>query len=278
MTSSVQSASAAADMSVAPANVGVASARPASVPLQPPAGAAATQPFGARVAIGLFGIYIAAMTAGLNNRVAALALADVRGALGFGADQSSWLSTVYTAGELVAMPFAAWFAITLSLRRFHLAMLAVCTALAVALPFIRDMPLLLVMRGLQGIASGTLIPLLMMAALRFLPAPIRLHGFALYSMTATFAPNLAIWFAGQWVDQFFDWRIVYWQIIPLSLLSMGLVAWGMPQDPLRTERFAQADWFGFACGVVGLSLLVVALDQGVRLDWFNSPAIVARGW
>src|SRR3546814_8865456 len=56
-------------------------------------------------------LLIAAMMAGLNNRVGALALADVRGALGFGLDDASWLTTVYSAGEVIAMPFSAWFAI-----------------------------------------------------------------------------------------------------------------------------------------------------------------------
>ncbi|OKN68782.1 hypothetical protein AM469_006509, partial [Pseudomonas aeruginosa] len=59
-----------------------------------------------RAIAGLVGILIAAMMAGLNNRVGALALADVRGALGFGLDDASWLTTVYSAGEVIAMPFS----------------------------------------------------------------------------------------------------------------------------------------------------------------------------
>src|SRR3546814_10649731 len=94
----------------------------------PPAPAAAAAP-PKRAISGLLGIFLAAMMAGLNNRVGALALADVRGALGFGLDDASWLNTVYTAGELIVMPFAAWFAITLSIRRFHLWMLASCTGI-----------------------------------------------------------------------------------------------------------------------------------------------------
>lgn len=53
---------------------------------------------------GLSGIFIAAMMAGLNNRVGALGLADIRGALGFGLDDASWITTAYTVGELVATP------------------------------------------------------------------------------------------------------------------------------------------------------------------------------
>lgn len=42
---------------------------------------------------GLTGIFIATMMAGLNNRVGALALVDLRGALGLGLDDASWLTT-----------------------------------------------------------------------------------------------------------------------------------------------------------------------------------------
>src|SRR3546814_8798649 len=90
------------------------------------------------------------------------------------------------------MPFSAWFAITLSVRRFELWMIGTCTLLAVCIPFIHDLDLLLAMRFLQGIASGTMIPVLMMASLKFLPPHIRLPGLALYALTATFALNLSI--------------------------------------------------------------------------------------
>lgn len=239
-----------------------------------PVGAPPQPVFGPRLATGLLGIFLAAMMAGLNGRVGSLGLVDVRGALGFSQDDASWLGTAYAAGELVAMPFAAWFAITVSLRRFHLAMLCTVLVLAAILPLVRNLPLLLVLRVLQGVASGALIPLLMMAALRFLPASIRLHGLALYSMTATFAPNLAIWLTGQWTDQWADWRLIYWHIIPLGMLAIPLVAWGMPAMPPAPARFKEANWFGMACGTVGLSLLAIALDQGGRLDWFHSPLIV----
>ena len=222
---------------------------------------------------GLAGIFLAAMMAGLNNRVGALALADVRGALGFGLDDASWLNTAYAAGELIAMPFSAWFAITLSIRRFNLWMLGVCVGLAAAMPLIRDLDLLLAMRFLQGVAGGTTIPLLMMAALKFLPPSIRLHGLALYALTATFAPNLSTWLAGRWTDGMFDWRWVYWQVVPLGALAASLVAWGLPRDEVQAGRFREANWFGMACGVPALGLIVIALDQGVRLDWFQSPLI-----
>ncbi|MCQ4678143.1 MFS transporter [Ralstonia pseudosolanacearum] len=242
------------------------SAPPPSAP--PPA-------FGVRLAAGLLGVLLAAILSGLNNRVPGLALADVQGARGFAQDDASWLNTAYAAGELAAMPFATWFAVTFSMRRFHLAMLAGALVLSAILPFVQSLSLLLALRALQGLLSGALIPMLMMSALRFLPPPIRLHGLALYAMTATFAPNVALWLAALCVDRLEDWRWVYWQAIPLGLVAMGLVAWGVPKMPPALSRLKQGNWLGMALGVPGLALVVAGLDQGVRLDWFHSPLIVA---
>lgn len=235
--------------------------------------AAKSQMQTSRIMAALLGIFVAAMMAGMNNRVVALGLGDIRGALGFGLDDASWLTTSYSAGELIAMPFASWFAITVSVRRFHLWMLASCAALAVFLPFVADLHLAIALRFVQGVCSGTLIPILMMAALKFLPLNIRLHGLALYAMTATFIPNLSIWLVGQWADTLYDWRWIYWQIVPLTLLAGMLVAWGLPKEPVQTARFGQANWPGMALGASALGLIAVALDQGTRLDWFNSPLI-----
>ncbi|MCD0502858.1 MFS transporter, partial [Bordetella petrii] len=240
-----------------------------------PAGAAghANAAFGPRLATGLVGIFIAAMVSGINNRVGALALADIRGAAGFALDDATWLTTAYTAGELVAMPLATWFAITVSLRRFHVMMLVAASTIACVLPMIHSMDLLVLMRGLQGLFSGALIPLLMAAALRFFPPSIRLVALALYSMTATFSPNVSAWLVGLWTDQLADMRMLYWQIIPVNLLAGLLVAWGIPRDPAHPQRYGQANWFGFCFGGVGLALLAIGLEQGNRLEWFASPLV-----
>jgi DHA2 family multidrug resistance protein len=232
-------------------------------------------PFGIRLTMGLLGALLAAIVAGLNNRVPGLALADLQGELGFARDDASWLNTAYTAGELAATPFATWFAVTFSLRRFHLAILGAALALAALMPLVRDLHLLLVLRVLQGLFSAGLVPLLMVAALAFLPPPIRLHGLALYALTSTFSPNLAPWLAAFCVDNLQDWRWIYWHVVPIGLLAMGLIAWGIPQKPPMLQRMAHGNWTGMALGVPGLALLVLALDQGVRLNWFHSPLIRA---
>ncbi|MBC9251585.1 EmrB/QacA family drug resistance transporter [Pseudomonas alcaligenes] len=231
-------------------------------------------PFGARIVVGLLGVLLAVLVAGFNENVTKVALADIRGAMGIGHDEGTWLLALYAAPSVCAMAFAPWFAVTLSLRRFTLCAIAAFMLLGLLSPFVPNERCLMLLRALQGLAGGALPPMLMTVALRFLPANIKLYGLASYALTATFGPSLGTPLAAFWVE-YVGWQWAFWQIIPTGLLAMAAVAWGLPQDPLRLERFAQFDWQGLLLGFPAISMLVIGLLQGERLAWFESPLIVA---
>lgn len=239
-----------------------------SAPITPPAPA----PFGPRLAIGLVGVLLAALTSGINDRVTETALADILGIFGLGHDQGTWISTAYAAAEVSAMLLSPWLAVTFSIRRFAVVMTFAFTVLGILIPYAPNFESLITLRVLQGLAGGALPPLLMTVALRFLPWHIKLYGLSAYALTATFGPNLATPLAALWTEGG-DWRMVFWQIVPTCLMGAGLIAYGLPQDPIRLERFKQADWRGALLGVGGISMLVVASTQGERLDWLNSDLI-----
>jgi DHA2 family multidrug resistance protein len=158
---------------------------PGRCPLRP-----AAPVWGLRLGTGLCGILIAAMMSGLNDRVTGITLTDIAGARGLAGDDAHLLGTIYAATQLAAMPVASWFAATFSLRRFHLAITSVFLLCALLLPLAPSFGWLLTLRAVQGLAGGAMIPLLMGAALRFLPPAIKLQGLGFYSLTATFHPIL----------------------------------------------------------------------------------------
>lgn len=245
-----------------------------SSPTSAPVAASGSASFDGRLAVGLFGVLIAALTCGINDRVTEITLIDSLGAFGLGHDEGTWVSTAYAAAQVSAMLIAPWLAITYSIRRFAIAVTVAFTLLGIIIPLSPNLQTLLVLRVLQGLAGGALPPLLMTVALRFLPWNIKLYGLSAYALTATFGPNLAMPLAALWTEQS-DWKLVYWQIVPTGFLGAALIAYGLPQDPVRLERFKQADWLGGALGVGWISMLVIALTQGERLDWLASPLIVA---
>ena len=235
--------------------------------------AAITPPtFGPRIIIGLLGVLLVVLVSGLNEMVTKVALADIRGALHIGYDEGTWLVASYTATSVAAMAFAPWCSVTFSLRRFTLCAIALFTLLGVLCPFAPDYPSLLLLRTLQGLAGGALPPMLMTVALRFLPANVKLYGLAGYALTATFGPSLGTPLAALWTE-YVGWQWAFWQVVAPCLLAMAAVAYGLPQDPLRLERFKQFNWRGVLLGFPAICMLVIGVLQGNRLDWFQSPLI-----
>jgi MFS transporter, DHA2 family, multidrug resistance protein len=221
---------------------------------------------------GLGGVLIAVMTSEFNDQVTALALIDVRGALGIGHDAGTWIESLYVWAEIVGMAVSPWLAMTFTLRRWTLFAIALCGAASVLIPFSPNVEAIYALRLLQGLAGGMLIPLLMTTAFRVLTPNIRLYGLAVYSLTATFTPPLAATVTAFWVD-IVHWRFVFLQAVPLCALAGVLVWYCLDQDQPQYERFRMLDWRGVLLLVIGTGALSTMLYQGDRLDWFNSKLI-----
>ena len=222
--------------------------------------------------VGLGGVLIAAMTTEFNDQVTAIALTDVRGALGIGHDPGTWIQSLYVSAEIVGMAISPWLSTTFTLRRWTLFAIALCGASSVLIPFSPNIEAVYALRLLQGLAGGLIIPLLMTTAFRVLTPNIRLYGLAVYALTATFTPALAATLAAFWTD-IVDWRFVFLQAVPLCSLA-GVLVWNcMHPDQPEYERFRMLDWRGVLLLVIGTGALSTMLFQGDRLDWFNSSLI-----
>jgi MFS transporter, DHA2 family, multidrug resistance protein len=68
-------------------------------------------------AVGVVAVMMGALISTLNARLTTQDLADIRGALGLGFDDGSWISTIFSAAQMVVTPAAAWMGTVLSTRR-----------------------------------------------------------------------------------------------------------------------------------------------------------------
>ncbi|MCH1921438.1 MFS transporter [Shewanella sp. A3A] len=241
--------------------------------IAPPAPAkAGDAAFGIQIATGLIGILLAVLIAGFNESVTKIAMPDIRGAMGYSYDQSTWLIAVYAATSVTAMAFAPWCAVTFTFRKFVIVAMGAFAVIALLCPFAPNFEALLALRAMQGLLGGAMPPMLMSVALRYLPPKVKLYGLGTYALTATFGPSFGIPLAAWSVDKL-GWQFAFWQVIPMCLLSMTLVSWGMPKDPLRLERFKTFNTQGFLLGAPAIIMIVLGLEQGQRLDWLNSALV-----
>jgi DHA2 family multidrug resistance protein len=225
-----------------------------------------------RLIVGLLGMLLASLLSILNEQVTALALNDIRGALSIGYDDGTWLTTLFEATNVATMVFAPWFGITFTLKRFTIGAVLGVMILGVLCPLAPNLPSLYALRILQGIAGGCLPPMLIIVALRYLPAKVKLYGLAGYAGTATFGPSLGVPLAALWTE-YVSWQMAFWQILPMGLLACVAIFWGLPADSMKLERLSAFNWAGFLLGYPGVAMLVVGFLQGDRLDWLNSTFI-----
>jgi DHA2 family multidrug resistance protein len=232
----------------------------------------AQAPLTLRLTVGLLGMLLASLLAILNEQVTALALPDIQGALSIGHDDGTWLTTLFEAANVATMVFAPWFGITFTLKRFTIGAVIATMFFGFLCPLAPSLHALYLVRVLQGVAGGCLPPMLIIVALRYLPPRVKLYGLAGYALTATFGPSLGTPLAALWTE-YVSWRMAFWQIVPLGLLSCVAIQQGLPSDPLKLERFGSFNWTGFLTGFPAVAMLVIGLLQGDRLDWLSSDFI-----
>ena len=222
--------------------------------------------------LGLLGVLLAALTVEFNDGVVGAALIDVRGGLGISSDPGTWLTSLFSSGQVIGMSIATFWAVTVSIRRFALFAIALSAASTLCIPLTPNLTLLYGLRFTEGLASGFTIPLLLTVALQVLPPPVRLYGLAAYALTATFGPNVSAGLAALWTD-LVGWQFAFYEDLPLCALA-GLLVWhGVKQQPPQYNRIRQFDWRGALLVVTGFGALTTLLEQGSRLDWFNSRLI-----
>ncbi len=230
-------------------------------------------PIGWGLALGMAGAVLGSFASNLDTRLTAFSLADLRGGVGYGVDESSWVSLAYNIAEVAVVPMTPWLASIISPRR---AIAAAAVLLTVAGGFVPsaapNLPWLVGLRFVQGMGGGALIPLLLLTVLRFTPPHQRVIGLTVYSFVTAATPLCAEGLSGLLLDAF-GWQAIFYIALPLGPLVVFMVLAGLPVEKVKLEVFARTDYGGMLLLALFGGTLTAALDQGQRLDWFDSPLI-----
>lgn len=221
--------------------------------------------------VGIAGVFLGATIATLNARLLSVGLPDLRGALGFGSDEASWLPTSLN----MAMMFSGCFVVFLNAlfgpRRILLPASLIFIAVSTLLPFATGWHLMLALTLIAGVASGTFYSLTMTFVLTALPRRLIIFGIAAYAADIVFTGNIAPAIEG-WYIEHLSWRWLFWNSSLVTAVMTICVYFGIPRGPVPSQK---PSWRGFAYMSFGLAFIYGALDQGERLDWLNSGTIVA---
>jgi DHA2 family multidrug resistance protein len=172
---------------------------------------------------------------------------------------------------MLVAPFAVWAGSIYGSRQILIASSLAFAVICLLTPFAPDLPALLALQFVGGVASGCFVPLTLSFILRVTPPKLWAYGVAVYALNLELSLNISAsvegWYADHW-----SWHWLYWQNIPLALIMAVCVHFGTQRmPPLPTP--IRGDFFGVASFAVALALIYAALDQGNRLDWLNSGVV-----
>jgi DHA2 family multidrug resistance protein len=223
--------------------------------------------------VGTLGVFLGAGIATLNGRMISVGLPDLRGAMGFGFDEASWIPTAYNMALMFIGPFSVFLGAMLGARRILLYAGTIFVLCSILLPFSPNLRVMLCLQVISGLSSGTFYPLTLAYALTALPVRYVIFAIGVYAMDIVGATSVGTPLVA-WYTEHLSWHWFFWQSAFVTLLMMLCVYLAIPHPPKRSGPKPVLSWRGFLYGSLGLSLIYGALDQGERLDWLNSGVIV----
>lgn len=239
---------------------------------------APNQPWAPRANPWLIGVVvaIAAFMEFLDTSIANVALPYMAGSLAATNDESTWVLTSYLVSNAIVLPMSGWFAGVFGRKRFFMLCLTLFTLSSVLCGLAPGLGTIILFRVLQGAGGGGLQPMAQAILADTFPPQKRGLAFALYGITAVFAPTIGPTLGG-WITDNYSWRWIFFINVPVGAVALLLVL-RLIEDPPWVRRAAGAparmDYIGAGLLALGVGALQVMLDKGQEEDWFGSPFII----
>ncbi|WP_439496370.1 DHA2 family efflux MFS transporter permease subunit [Bosea sp. (in: a-proteobacteria)] len=217
----------------------------------------------------VFGMFMAI----LDIQIVSASLAEIQAGLSASADEIAWVQTAYLIAEVIMIPLSGYLSRALSTRVFFSIAAAGFTVASILCATSTSINEMILWRAIQGFIGGGMIPGVFAAAFTIFPASKRPIVSPLIGLIATLAPTIGPTIGG-YLSHAFSWHWLFLvNVIPgigVTIAAWTLIDFDKPDHSLL-KRF---DWLGLGAMAAFLGSMEYVLEEGTRLDWFQSHEIV----
>ncbi|HNQ78136.1 MAG TPA: DHA2 family efflux MFS transporter permease subunit [Acidobacteriota bacterium] len=211
----------------------------------------------------------------VDTSVANVALPHMAGTYGAGTDEITWVITSYLVANAVILPLTGWIGNFFGRKRAYLACLVIFTLASLGSGAAPTLPILILMRVVQGLAGGAMVPMSQAIMLETFPKEEHGKAMALFGVGVIFGPIIGPTLGG-WITDNWNWPWIFYVNIPVGIVAIVL-GYMLIEDPHYIKKpEGRVDYWSFAFVALGLGSLEVLLNRGERYDWFESGFI--RFW
>src|SRR5690348_2909797 len=210
----------------------------------------------------------------LDTSIANVSLRHIAGSLSVSTDESTWVLTTYLISNAIVIPSTAWFGQRFGRKRFLMTCVAVFTTASFLCGVATSLPMLLLMRVIQGAGGGALQPIAQAIMMESFPKEKQGQAMGVYGLGVVVAPILGPVLGG-WITDNYSWRWIFFINVPVGILALTLMQ-RFIHDPhwIRNARPARLDVIGLSFMSLWLGCQEVLLDKGQEDDWFGSRFIL----
>jgi MFS transporter, DHA2 family, multidrug resistance protein len=210
------------------------------------------------------------LMAAVDLTIVTVALPYMSGSLGATADDITWVVTMYTVAQAVAVGISGHLSRLLGRKQLCIISVTGFVAASMACGLSQTLNQIILFRFIQGFFSGPLIPIAQSIIIDTYPPAERTKGISLWVLGVMVGPALGPALGG-WLAENLDWRWNFWVNLPVGVAALLLVLRYV--RPVAAQA-VKTDWLGLALVFLFVTGFQIVLDRGDIDDWFGSHQLV----
>jgi DHA2 family multidrug resistance protein len=220
----------------------------------------------------LLSVQLSSLLFGMTITLANVVLPQIRGALSATYDEIAWVVTLNLVATAIATPTTGWLANRMGWRGVMFSAVGGFTLCSLLCGLASSLAALVVFRVGQGLFGALIMPMGQAIVLATFPRALHATVMVIWGFGSVVGPVVGP-VLGSMIAETYSWRAVFFMIVPPGLIAMGFIWFALAGNTART--YARLDWTGFLALSVAMAGLQLMIDRGQRLDWFESPEIMA---
>ncbi len=212
----------------------------------------------------------------IDIQIVSASLRDIGGGLSAGDDETVWVQTSYLIAEIIIIPLSGWLARVMSTRWLFAASAAGFTLMSLLCGWAWNIQSMIAFRALQGLAGGSMIPLVFTTAFAFSgvnsgSSPPRRS--AAWPPGPTLGPTV-----GGWITENFNWHWLFFiNVIPGIYIAVA-VPLLVKVDSADPSLLRGADYLSILLLALSLGCPEYTLEEGPRWGWFDDATLTTTAW
>ncbi len=210
----------------------------------------------------------------LSSTVVNVAVPTLQSAFHASLTDVQWVATGYLLGLSAVIPVSGWVSDRFGTKRTYMVTLGFFVAASLLCGFAASTGTEILLRVIQGMAGGMVMPVGMTMLMHITPPRERGRMMGVIGVPMMVAPALGPTVAG-WLLERFSWPAIFWINIPFCLVALVFAAIKLRDSEPTTS--GPLDVVGLLLCTPGVTVFIYGVTKAAEAGWGSAAALLPMG-